>query len=623
MASFLAATGPKSVDGGSSFRQEIRDLYRDTDMFNLFILGLERYYKAPINDRKSYYQIAGIHGRPAQAWDNVPGRSGARAAGYCTHSSILFPTWHRPYLAVYEQCLWEHVQAAAAEFDILKDPIYSQIAPNFRMPYWDWAQDPTLPSWILTERRISVNKPSGPTTIDNPLYSYKFQTRSAFPSSPWNTWVETVRNPLDSRPNPAVQPAGVNRAMSNNYFNYKDRTFELLTSSSQYASFSNTAIHGSNGTGYESVEGIHDSVHGNVGLGGHMGVVDYSAFDPIFWLHHTNIDRITALWQAIWPNSWVTNQRSTRETFSEASGTVQGINSELKPFHADQRTYWTSSTIRDVRKFGSVYPELATLGVEGADVRGDVIEAINNLYNQDGPANMMRRLRAQSRVSGQATAASTAASKTRIPQTDGPDDEPEEAPEGLTVQQPGNYGQQPGKEEPYLKESIKYDDYSVLIRVKKHAVRDPFFIHVFLGDFNPDPKTWNTEKSLVGSHYVFVSPLDTTECGKCKEEEDLVVTGKVPLTGAIIDHYAELNENLDRENVKEYLTKHLHWRITKGDADSTPVERDEIPSLKIAVRVREVEDDGDPRTLPVYGDVEVLSGITEGRPCGYAPGDEI
>lgn len=22
--------------------------------------------------------------------------------GYCTHSSILFPTWHRPYLALFE-----------------------------------------------------------------------------------------------------------------------------------------------------------------------------------------------------------------------------------------------------------------------------------------------------------------------------------------------------------------------------------------------------------------------------------------------------------------------------------------------------------------------------------------
>ena len=24
--------------------------------------------------------------------------------GYCTHTSVLFLTWHRPYLALYEVC---------------------------------------------------------------------------------------------------------------------------------------------------------------------------------------------------------------------------------------------------------------------------------------------------------------------------------------------------------------------------------------------------------------------------------------------------------------------------------------------------------------------------------------
>ena len=41
----------------------------------------------------------GVHGRPYIPWDNV---SGANNEGYCTHSSILFPPWHRPYLALFE-----------------------------------------------------------------------------------------------------------------------------------------------------------------------------------------------------------------------------------------------------------------------------------------------------------------------------------------------------------------------------------------------------------------------------------------------------------------------------------------------------------------------------------------
>ena len=43
------------------------------------------------------------------------------------------------------------------------------------------------------------------------------------------------------------------------------------------------------------VQNQHDSVHGWVG--GDMGVVARSSFDPIFWSHHCMIDRLWYLWQ--------------------------------------------------------------------------------------------------------------------------------------------------------------------------------------------------------------------------------------------------------------------------------------------------------------------------------------
>jgi tyrosinase len=51
--------------------------------------------------------------------------------------------------------------------------------------------------------------------------------------------------------------------------------------------FSNTAYIDKNNKQYDSLEAIHNDIHGYVGNGGHMGEVAYSAFDPIFWLHHT------------------------------------------------------------------------------------------------------------------------------------------------------------------------------------------------------------------------------------------------------------------------------------------------------------------------------------------------
>jgi tyrosinase len=38
----------------------------------------------------------GIHGYPKVDWDDVPG------GFYCPHNKFRFPTWHRPYMMLYE-----------------------------------------------------------------------------------------------------------------------------------------------------------------------------------------------------------------------------------------------------------------------------------------------------------------------------------------------------------------------------------------------------------------------------------------------------------------------------------------------------------------------------------------
>lgn len=51
--------------------------------------------------------ILGIHGQPFNDWDDVgpkPVEEDADGpdAGYCAHSSVTFPTWHRPYVTMME-----------------------------------------------------------------------------------------------------------------------------------------------------------------------------------------------------------------------------------------------------------------------------------------------------------------------------------------------------------------------------------------------------------------------------------------------------------------------------------------------------------------------------------------
>jgi tyrosinase len=76
------------------------------------------------SDQLSYFQVAGIHGRPFILWNGVSQVPGSGWGGYCNHSkcrnhnsklallshindpaSVLFLTWHRPYLALYEVSL--------------------------------------------------------------------------------------------------------------------------------------------------------------------------------------------------------------------------------------------------------------------------------------------------------------------------------------------------------------------------------------------------------------------------------------------------------------------------------------------------------------------------------------
>lgn len=106
---------------GTPIRREINELFPSEDpltrkQWTLFILGLEKFKKMPVDERESYFQVAGIHGYPQTSWDGAPDPPkdpdwnppkskpwGANPyGGYCHHNTIAFPTWHRPYMLLYE-----------------------------------------------------------------------------------------------------------------------------------------------------------------------------------------------------------------------------------------------------------------------------------------------------------------------------------------------------------------------------------------------------------------------------------------------------------------------------------------------------------------------------------------
>lgn len=181
----------RQANGAAPPRLEIRQLRKNNAQWNLYLLALnEFYYTKKQTELTSYYQVAGIHGRPFTTWDGVAFANG-QSDGYCTHSSTLFPVWHRPYLALYEQILYDIVQTQAKTFN---SDEYTKAAATFRVPYWDWAAPVSagshvLPDTISGSPNIQLSLPTGSKVINNPLFRYHFHPLNAneLPDDPVST----------------------------------------------------------------------------------------------------------------------------------------------------------------------------------------------------------------------------------------------------------------------------------------------------------------------------------------------------------------------------------------------------------------------------------------------------
>lgn len=63
-------------------------------------------------------------------------------------------------------------------------------------------------------------------------------------------------------------------------------TYQILTSETNYTVMATDALQDRGGS-YNSLEAIHSNIHiATGGVHGHMYYIPFSAFDPVFWLHH-------------------------------------------------------------------------------------------------------------------------------------------------------------------------------------------------------------------------------------------------------------------------------------------------------------------------------------------------
>jgi tyrosinase len=555
---FFPITGVQ--EGGSAPRLEIRQLQKRRKQWNLFIQAMERLQHEGQGKESSYYSISAIHGKPTP-WDGVGGSGGA---GYCPHSSNLFGPWHRPYLALIEQRLHSYAVQIANDFPAgTQRNAYRNAARTLRLPYWDWAlpRSPAIPQ-AITNSHVSVRRPSGrKVRIPNPLFAYRFHPLNPgdFGGAPQSQWQSTKRFPQGTGPDAKSNEGQVVASFNANVGSYRSRVYNLFARKSSYNHFSNLG----SGSRQDTLEGIHNNIHSGFGPNSHMSIVPFSAYDPVFFLHHCNVDRILALWQHLYPKTYVKSHRQSQSTYTIAAGSVQGVNSPLTPFHRNkQGQFWTPKSARGTKIFGYTYPEL-----RGKTSRRALRRKINRLYG--------------SRVSGVSGDISQQKIKAR-------DVQPRTLNDLVSI----DFNFSP--------DDILHE-YVAKVTMPINPLGNSYSAAVFLGDFNRDPSTWLTEPNYIGSNSVLgmANQVDT----------ETMVTAQIVLTQPLLNKFAsgEL-ESLDMETVLAYLKKNLKWHL---ESNGQSLRRSEVPGVSVEVVSTNVKPPTDEGEFPTFLDTTKHLNVTD------------
>ncbi|KAI0043594.1 tyrosinase [Auriscalpium vulgare] len=607
--SHIVITGPtpgNTQSDGASNRREIHDLIKDDYQFSLYIQALTAMFNSTQQDLISFFQIGGIHGLPYVQWDGSGGSQPVQGSwgGYCTHGSILFPTWHRPYVALFEQILQRQAKGIAAQYTYDQDRWLSAAA-NLRSPFWDWARNSVPPAEVVSLANVTITTPDGKkTSVANPLIRYTFHPIDPSFPTPYSNWKTTLRNPTSNGANATTDVNGLISDLQSVQSDLTTSIYNLLTRVHTWPAFSNHTP-GDGGSSSNSLEAIHDEVHGVIG--GHMGDPAVAGFDPIFFLHHTNVDRFLSLWAALNPKVWVGKGPAEGGTYTIPPNATIDSSTPLTPFWETQSGYWSSAQTTSTNKFEYSYPEFNGLDLGNpAAVKTAIAKIVNQLYG----GIVFHPLDSSDDTS---TASASAAPVSFLARGGGSAPAPGHP---VPPAPPAGHGQShytapppPGPPAPAPLPS-NYYDWTARIRVKKYELGASFTVLLFLGAVPEDPAQWRSCAGFVGAHYAFVNSA-ADQCDNCRSQADTYAEGFVHLNYGISKH-SGLN-SYEPPVISPYLQRDLHWRVQR--VDKTAVALTELPSLEVTVSATpvSVEPGAD---FPTYGEPTYHNHITHGREGG-------
>lgn len=248
--------GPPTPPAPTAFvRMDINSYAPDSAFITSFRTGVQTMMSRPVTDPTSWGYQANIHGIAGAGSNCAANSSGPALPSWatCQHGSWFFLAWHRMYLYYFERIL----RAASGD-------------PAFALPFWDYEDSAQWPLPVVFR---------SPADATNPLYVAE---RNTDPGIDMNAGDPLPGSDTNAGP-----------ALSRIPFSTPTQSLAATTFAGWQAP---APVHFAGG--YGQLERLpHNAIHNDVGGDtGWMSDPDCAARDPIFWLHHANIDRLWQVW---------------------------------------------------------------------------------------------------------------------------------------------------------------------------------------------------------------------------------------------------------------------------------------------------------------------------------------
>ncbi|MEL7062715.1 MAG: tyrosinase family protein [Bacteroidota bacterium] len=383
---FTACEAPQPDATPSFERVDANTSPQAETVLNLYAYGMNIIRSLDCTDPASWYYQGSMHAVPSikemGGYDSLcPSYTGTpmRAWNSCPHmfptdQQLNFLTWHRLYIYYYERNIRHFIANGGAGFPGLGE----EVANQFSLPYWDYTNQADMPAAFLSK---ASNYTAYPIEGINPLYEsgrsptllegegIDYESTDGIAvnvdGEVKNLCVKTMQQALDyddflSLPEVSEFSRGMEDRLHNVMHDYIGGAVDPADTSTKIY---NRIFQGSK-SGY-----------------GLMAYIPSAGFDPIFFLHHANVDRMFAGWESLYDTitieemnqyAGVWDSIQSRYQFWDAASdswiTYGNMQEMLDAAHAVQYTYESLPTLSEgapaLRKGGLAKQKVHTIDTE-------------------------------------------------------------------------------------------------------------------------------------------------------------------------------------------------------------------------------------------------------------------